>query len=257
MEQGPTKLYAITVAYDGTNYYGWQEQQAEPTITGVLQEIFEVVFSHPIRITGSSRTDAGVHALGQVATFWSHLEIEPQLMMRAWNHRLPTSIQIRTLAIAGDGFHPQHNVQRKTYYYYFCSKRPLPMMAQYVWFYRYRIDHKKLADALQLFVGTHDFKNFCTMAEGDLRSTRRTIESIELRYLHRYRVWRITVRGQSFLHYMIRRIVGAALHVSRNDTFPLTAITDALANKPGHLAGILPKAPAHGLLLRKIQYKDE
>lgn len=255
-DTSPIKLYQMVVAYDGTDYYGWQEQLGLPTVTGELQETFERVFFHPIRITGSSRTDAGVHALGQVASFLSHMNIEPQAMMRAWNYCLPPSIQIRSLEPAVDGFSPQRNVLQKTYHYYFSTHRPLPMAGRYVWFYRYAFDEKKLHDALQLFVGTHNFKNFCTMDEDDLRSTIRTIDSIELCYLKRYKVWRVTVRGQSFLHYMIRRVVGAALHVSRNGRFPLTTITDALQDKPGHLAGILPKAPANGLVLRKIRYQE-
>lgn len=250
------KIYKMVIAYDGTDYRGWQEQFELPTIVGTLQDIFERVFFQSIRITGSSRTDAGVHALGQVASFSASIDVAPNAMMRAWNYRLPPSIQIRSLEIAQADFSPQRKVVQKTYHYYFSTKRPLPMAARYVWFFRYSFNLKKLNAALQLFVGTHDFKNFCTMDEDDLRSTVRSIECIELQYLKRYNLWRVTVRGQSFLHYMIRRIVGAALHVSRNDVFPLATITDALADKPGHQAGILPKAPAHGLVLRKIRYQE-
>ncbi len=251
-----TKPYKIIVAYDGTEYYGWVAQPGLTTVTGTLQDVFQKVFSQSIRIIGSSRTDAGVHALGQVAIFVSPLDITPQAMRRAWNYRLPPSIQIRSLEIADNTFNPQRNVRQKTYHYYFTTKRPLPMAARYAWYYHSAFDRDKLEAALQLFVGTHDFKNFCTMDEGDLRPTERTIDSIELEYLKRYKIWRITVRGQSFLHYMIRRIVGAALHISKNEAFPLSTITDALLDKPGHQAGILPKAPAHGLVLRKIQYRD-
>ncbi len=274
------KTYKMAIAYDGTEFYGWQEQAPAgsrsfdssrglqtqpdrsfksrpevPTIAGAMQDIFELVFSHPIRITGSSRTDAGVHALGQVASFFSHINIEPEALKRVWNYRLPPSIHIRSIEIAPDDFNPQKNVRQKTYHYYFSTSRPLPMVARYVWFYRYPFNPAKLDAALQQFVGTHDFKNFCSMSEGDLRSTVRSIDRIELHFLKRYNIWRITVCGQSFLHYMIRRIVGAALHISRDDQYPVSTIPDALKDKQGHLAGILPKAPAHGLLLRKINYK--
>lgn len=264
IQNEPTlNTYKIIVAYDGTDFRGWQQQSSPlgtnrsiPTIAGTLELIFEKIFSHPIRIMGSSRTDAGVHALGQVASFFSHIHVEPEAMKKAWNYRLPASIQIRSLEIAPDDFSPQRKVRQKTYHYYFSTKRPLPMFARYVWFYRYPFDTEKLNATLQQFVGTHDFKNFCSMDESDLRSTVRIIHSIELQFLKRYNIWRITVNGKSFLHYMIRRIVGAAFHVSRNVQLPISTITDALQDKPGHLAGIMPKAPAHGLLLRKIKYTE-
>ncbi len=242
--------YKMIIAYDGTDYHGWQFQPELTTIAGVLQDRFFAVFKKPIKLLGASRTDAGVHALGQVARFKADFSIDKSLLKRAWNNLLPSSILIRDIIEAPEGYHPQHDVEEKVYYYHFFTSRPLPFYARYALFYKIPLDIDKLKEALQIFVGTHDFRSFCTGY--DKPSTIRTINSIELVYVERYQVYRIIVKGRSFLHYMIRRIVGAALEIASHPEKDLCLLTKALESKHPHQH--LPNAPAHGLMLSSIKY---
>ena len=207
-------VYKLIVAYDGTAYHGWQLQPDLPTITGLLQSRFHSVFKIPIKITGASRTDAGVHALGQVAAFSLDIEIDPGKLLFAWNNALPHDIVIRSLEVAPDDYHPQRKVIQKTYYYHFFDKRPLPFLARYG-YDAGSIDHDKLHEGLQTFIGTHDFRSFCTGHEQE--STIRTIDSIEIKHFSRYGVYRVVVKGPGFLRYQIRRIVGACLDVAAHE----------------------------------------
>lgn len=246
--------YKIIIAYDGTDYHGWQLQQHCSSITQVLQDSFTKVFHKPITIIGASRTDAGVHAAGQVAVGSTDFAIDPQSMREAWNNALPPSVVISSITVADATFHPQRNVRQKTYYYHVFTERPRPFLARYGWYYGKNISLEKLRDCLQIFVGTHDFRSFCTL-EGEQKNTVRTIDSISVEYLERFKVIRIIVRGHSFLHYMIRRIVGAAVTVASREDADKAVLEQALAEKDPRQS--LPKAPACGLLLHNIQYQNE
>lgn len=186
--------YKLVIAYDGTDYTGWQVQPQGTAVANVLQKTFVQCFNKPIRIIGASRTDAGVHALGQVATFETDLNVHPDKIMWVWNNKLPRSLSIRSLQIVDDRFHPQADVKQKTYYYHFFTERPLPFIARYGYFYNYPLDIAKVQDALRVFEGTHDFRSFCT--GDDMSSTIRTIDAISLDYIKRYNVYRISVRGK-------------------------------------------------------------
>lgn len=244
--------YKIIVSYDGTSFYGWQEQCGYPTVASVLQDSFLRVFGQEIKVVGASRTDAGVHALGQVARFYTSREMKPEIMLRSWNGALPKDLHIRSLEPIFDAFHPQHNVASKTYYYHFFVGRPLPMVARYGYYFRHPLDYQKLRESLQIFLGTHDFTSFCFKAH---RHPDRvcTIEHISLEYLPAHRMYRVVIRGNRFLHNMIRRMVGAAIRIAAYEDASLDIIKHALAH-PGTEHAI-PTAPAHGLVLRKILYK--
>ena len=247
----------IIVAYDGTDFFGWQVQPGHKTVAGILQDTFKYVFGSSIIISAASRTDAGVHGLGQVAAFTTELSIEPAQLLHAWQNVLPESILIRSIEVADVHFNPRHNVKQKTYYYHFFQERPLPFISRYGWFYRYPVDIEKLKACLQVFVGTHDFRSFCTGAEYD--NTIKTIESVSIEYMHRFKAHRIIIKGPGFLRYMIRRIVGACLEVASRDNLTIADLQKALDEKNPHQ--LLPSAPAHGLWLYKIAYdskkKDE
>jgi|SRR5579859_6226959 len=245
--------YKLIIAYDGTDYHGWQKQFHDHiTVTQVLEDTFFKVFGKKISILGSSRTDAGVHAAGQVASFSTDIDIDPQQMRLAWNGRLPVSILIRSITRTEVRFNPMNDVAQKTYYYHVLTQRPLPFFSRYGYYYRWNIDIEKLRTALQVFVGTHDFRSFCTLYDKD-KDTVRTIDSIEVVYMPRYKLYRIIVKGYSFLHFMIRRIVGACLEVASRDYLSCADLEHALAQKNPQQS--LPKAPAHGLMLYKIRYK--
>ena len=245
--------YKIIVAYDGTNYHGWQMQHECISVTQVLQDSFKKAFHKLITIVGASRTDAGVHSAGQVAFFSLDFAIDAEDMRFAWNNVLPPSVVIRSITPVSSAFHPQKNVIQKTYYYHIFLKRPLPFFARYGWFFRRPFSLEELRDCLQVFVGTHDFRSFVTL-DDEKKSTIRTIDEISVDYIERYKAVRIAVRGRSFLHYMIRRIVGAALDTASHDHLNRSTLEKALAEKNPQQS--LQRAPASGLLLYKIRYED-
>lgn len=245
--------YKLVIAYDGTDFQGWQRQQYPiVTVAQVLEDTFEDVFFKKIVVVGASRTDAGVHAAGQVAHCRLDFEIDPERLRKAWNNRLPASIFIRSIT-RDDNFHCQHDVEQKTYFYHVFTQRPLPFISRFGWYYRHDIDMNKLQESLQVFVGTHDFRAFCTLDEDKEKDTVRTINSIDVKYIRRLKAYRIIVRGPSFLHFMIRRIVGACIEVASRPDLPICVLNEALASLDPHQ--ILPKAPAQGLILYKIVYK--
>lgn len=250
------KKYKITVAYDGTDFSGWQIQPRAATITSCIQETFFKVFKQPIVVTGASRTDSGVHALGQVATFSSALGLPEKTIHSALNNQLPKSILIRSLEEVKPAFHPQKNVHQKTYYYHLFLKKPIPFIARFGWLYEFinHVDFDKFAQALALYKGEHDFASFCKIEDKE-KSTIRTIDSITLTKIPQYHVLRVTVKGKSFLRFQIRRMVGYALDVARRKEFPVSYIQGLLKNPDPRQ--ILLKADGCGLCLRKVIYHDE
>jgi len=244
--------YKMVVAYDGTAYHGWQKQPEDISIVQVLEHSFQSVFKKKISISGASRTDAGVHALGQVALFALDVKIAPETLKFAWNNSLPADIMILDINFADDSFNPRHGVISKTYHYSFFTKQPLPFVQQYGWYVSRPVNLDLLYQALQVFVGTHDFRSFCTGY--DMQTTIRTIHSIDVTYDDTLQAHRIVVKGPGFLRYMIRRIVGACLAVSFQDQFSLQDLIIALEKKDP--AQTLPNSPAKGLLLYSITYEN-
>jgi tRNA pseudouridine38-40 synthase len=242
-------LYRFCISYTGTAYHGWQIQEKVPTVMGTLSDTFEKVFKQPIALAGASRTDTGVHAYGQVVRGKTIVELDPVYLSEMWNRVLPLDIVVRTAQHASDNFHPRMDVLNKTYWYHVFTERPLPWLAPYGFYCPHSIDQNKLEEMLQLCVGTHDFRSFCT---GEYSDTIRTITAINLIPLPRYGGFRIVVQGPRFLYLMIRRIVGSALYIAarRNCSATLFYDTFTARNATHHL----PTAPAQGLLLRKIQY---
>lgn len=245
------KQYKIIVAYDGTDYAGWIQQKDQPSIVQTLQDTFLRVFKKQISLLGASKTDAGVHAYGQVAIFTTDIVLDSQTMQWAWNNALPASIIIRSLE-QHDTFHPHYNVLQKTYYYHFFVERPLPFFARYGTFISHAIDIKKLERALEVFKGTHDFAAF--YMGNDRNDTIRTIDTITISYDEHYRAYRVEVVGKKFLRHMVRRMIGAALAVASHDTMSVETIKETLMTQKVNYA--LPTAPAQGLLLYNIVYKE-
>ena len=245
--------FKITISYDGTDFCGWQVQKNAPTVASCLQQSFKKVFDQSIDVLGTSRTDAGVHALGQVASFKLDIKIDEKTLLRAWNGALPQSVLIRKLEKVDVGFHPHRNVVQKIYYYHLFLKRPLPFFARYGWLYSFvhLVDWKKFEKALQLYVGEHDFRSFCKLEED--KSTIRTIDSIDVNCFSRYGVLQIVIKGESFLHFQIRRMIGYALDVARRPNLPLDYLKEQL-DKPNPQQTLL-KADGCGLCLRKVIYK--
>ncbi len=260
MNDSTFQRYKIIVAYDGTDFNGWQSQKTDAAICDVLEKSFVKVFKKSPRVVASSRTDAGVHAVGQVAKIDLDFIMDPapfnsveEKIYKIWNAHLPGSILIRSVQPVSRDFHPQKNVLQKTYYYHFFNKKPLPMVSRYGLYFRFPFDLQKMLTSLNVFVGEHDFRSFCTGT--DLENTIKKIDSINLRYYRKFDLYQIEVKGKSFLRYMIRRMVGAALEVARNPELDTEYLRSVLHGKNPHHH--LPNAPAHGLMLRSIKYKQE
>lgn len=245
--------YKLIIAYDGTDYCGWQEQKNKRSITEALKKSFHLVFAKEVIILGASRTDTGVHALGQVALCKTGLDISIQKMKQAWNNALPSNIVIRSLQQERSLFHPHYKVKQKTYHYHFFLSRPLPFLSRYGWYYPYPIDSTMLKKALDFFIGTHNFVSFRS-SEDVRKNTIRTIDVISLTYIKRFKTYRITIKGQKFLHHMIRRIVGASMAVASRNNRSLHVLQEVMAAQNSN--NFLPNAPAQGLLLYNITYTN-
>jgi len=250
--------YKLRIAYDGTAYAGWQQQPHGLSIADTLSAACTQVFKAPCVLVGASRTDAGVHAYDQVARIGMPLAIDPFRMMHALNNALPADIVIRSLEDTDEQFHPQYHVAWKEYWYHLFLERPLPFTARFGWRLPEYIDHfdgELFARTLELFVGTHDFTSFARV-ERDQNPVR-TVDAIYVEQLARYNAVRVVVRGEGFLRYQIRRMIGAALMVARSDAVVSYGDIERLLEKPERTSPAFLKIPGQGLCLRRIVYKKE
>lgn len=241
--------YKLVIAYDGTDYQGWQVQDNGPTVAGTLQDVFFEVFGKKISLLGASRTDSGVHAQGQVAAFSTDLVLPAEQLLHAWHNRLPGDIAIKSLESVVEEFNPHHDVKQKEYVYRFCLQRPDPFSHRYTWHYRWAVDIAKLQEALSVLVGEHDFRSFCT--GDDQATTVRTIDRIAVEQISPD-CFAISFTGERFLRYMIRRITGACIEVASREHLSINDLRSVLQRRnPAHH---LPCAPAQGLTLKHIIY---
>ena len=232
------KRIGLVVAYDGTNYSGWQIQPNGVTIQGVLNDTLTELLGEKIEIMGASRTDAGVHALGNVAVFDTNTRIPGEKISYALNQRLPDDIRIQLS-------------EEKTYEYRILNRKfPVPTERLYSYFYHYKLDVDKMREATSYLIGRHDFASFCGTG-AQVKSTVRTLTGID--------IWRdgdivtIQVRGEGFLYNMVRIIAGTLIQVG-NGQYPPERVKKILEACDRSVSG--PTAPAHGLTLMGIQFFD-
>ncbi|NDD53659.1 tRNA pseudouridine(38-40) synthase TruA [bacterium] len=251
--------YTIVVAYDGTDFHGWQIQPTDCSITSALQEAWFSMMKTPINLLGASRTDAGVHALGQVARFAAALPstVDLEQLRHAWNARLPRGIFIRSLVPSDPGFHPCVNVKQKTYYYTLFLKKPLPFVERFGWYYQFmpQVNLATFAQALQCYVGTHDFGSFCKVDSDNPKDTVRTIDAIKLKHFPRWGALIVEIKGPSFVRFQIRRMIGYALDLARRPHLGVDYLQELLKNPNPQQT--LIKADAKGLCLRRIIYHHD
>ena len=250
--------YKLRVSYDGTQFEGWQQQPNGRAIADVLTDTFKKVFNTSCTLVGASRTDSGVHAYDQVVRVATSLTIDPIRLMHAWNNAVPSDIVIRSAQITDARFHPQYHVAYKEYWYHIFLKRPLPFFGRFGWFlpeYITHFDQDLFAKTLSLFEGAHDFTSFACIDEG--RNPVRTVDRIRVEYVKRYQCVRVVVRGEGFLRYQIRRMVGAGLMVARSGAVVSYDDIVRLLSQPEKKSPAFFKVPGQGLCLRKIVYKEE
>jgi tRNA pseudouridine38-40 synthase len=283
--------WKLTLSYDGTGFSGWQVQPGQPTVQGELQAALGRVTGESPLPQGSGRTDAGVHALGQVASFVLQAAIPAENLCRALNRALPAAVRILEAKTVPATFHARHSTAAKTYEYRVFLEKPTrgdrstpshvwcpPFLARYVYAYQWPLDVGALAEAARSFVGTHNFLSFAA-TDPDVASRRsetdaddpndnhsgehgispptaiRTIfasawaeQEIDGGALLIYRV-----RGSGFLHHMVRNLVGTMLDVGRGYR-SADEIPRMIAARSRAAAG--PTAPARGLFLHSVEYKE-
>lgn len=241
------KNYRLVVGYDGTDFRGWQRQPDGRTVQGVLEEaVFKVTRKRTV-VHGAGRTDAGVHALGQVAGFRGAFKLTDEVLFRALNAVLPADVRVFSLEEAPPGFHARRSARSKLYRYRIVhAPQASPLDRRYVLHWPYPLKLGAMREAARLFVRTADFTAFSSNRD---RSPVRTVTRSELRRSGDEIVY--TVEAQGFLRYMVRTIVGTLLEVGRGRIRPAD-IEEIFGNRDRSLAG--PTAPARGLTLVRVDY---
>jgi tRNA pseudouridine38-40 synthase len=258
--------WKLTLAYDGTCFHGWQVQPGLPTVQGTLATALRHVAGEQVLPQGSGRTDTGVHALGQVASFTLEAPIPPANLLRALNRALPSSIRVLHAEQVAPAFHARHSALRKTYEYRIFPRVPAsrslpdlicpPLLAPFAWDCPWHIDLRLAREAAAHILGEHDFTSFAAVdpevragERGEPRSAIRRIFASEWSEENGLFVYRVT--GSGFLHHMVRNLVGTFVDAAsgRTDAAGIPAI---LARRHRSAAG--QTAPARGLFLVSVEY---
>jgi tRNA pseudouridine38-40 synthase len=239
----------LTIQYDGTHYHGWQMQANARTIQGELTRVISILDHRPVTIYGAGRTDAGVHAEGQVANFFAEREFEPRLLRDAINGNLDSDIRILDVVPAPDSFNARFSAVKKTYQYrIWTSDVVSPFLCRYVYHYRGELDIENMRRSAESLLGQHDFTAF-TVASSDAEDHVRTI--IDLKLEQRSEEMLITITADGFLRYMVRTIVGTLVDVGRGKR-TASSVDVALESRDRSRSG--PSAPANGLTLISVDY---
>jgi tRNA pseudouridine38-40 synthase len=246
--------------YDGTRYLGWQSQKSGGTIQDILRETISGILGEKVRLTGASRTDAGVHALGQTAVFATASALEHTVVMRALNSKLPRDIRIIEAEEVDNTFHPRYNAIRKSYFYLISAdKRQSAFLHPFLWELKTGLDISAMTEAAVHLFGEHDFSSFMGSGCGS-RTQVRTVHALDITRCRELHFMTTSIRGDfirfrivanAFLRHMARNIVGTLVEVGRERISPDT-VGDILRARDRQKAG--PTAPAKGLFLEKITY---
>ncbi len=255
--------WKATLAYDGTDFHGWQVQPERVTIQGTLADAIERVTGERVLPQGSGRTDAGVHARGQVASYWLEAAIPAENLQRALNRKLPESVRVLRAERVEAEFHARHSAKAKTYEYRIWRGEICPPWeARYAWALNWPLDVERMQEAAQAVVGTHDFTSFAA-SDPDLAIRRALDDGDETKTAGNVRVvfesnWRLEgelliyrVRGNGFLHHMVRNLVGTLVDVGRG-AMEAGEMGQILEARSRGEAG--PTAPARGLFLDRVEY---
>ena len=241
----------FTVAYDGTDFHGWQVQPGLETIQGTLERVFAEIEGAPVHVAGSGRTDAGVHALSHAAAVSLANPIPVDNLRKAVNRQLPPSIRVLTVEEAALDFHPRHHAVSKTYEYrIFRGEVCPPLEWRYVHHYPYPLDVDRMTALAPVLEGAHDFAAFAAADDRELASTVRNIFSSKLETAADRLFYRVS--GSGFLKHMVRNIVGTLLEAGKGnlDKDGLRVLLE-----PGTTRRAGPTAPAKGLFLIRVDYE--
>lgn len=241
---------SLTVAYEGTNYHGWQVQPNNITIESVLNQALSDLLGEPVVVAGASRTDAGVHAMGNVAIFDTNTRIPAEKISYALNQRLPADIVVQESKEVAATFHPRHCNSKKMYEYRILNRKFRDPLKRYnTFFYYYDLDVKQMQMAAKYLVGEHDFRSFCS-AHACVETTVRTVYALDVD--KKDDVVTIRICGSGFLYNMVRIIAGTLLQVGSGVIGP-EQVKYILGQKDRAAAG--PTAPACGLTMMGIVFE--
>lgn len=244
------RTFKMILEYDGAGYHGWQQQKRRPTIQQTLEEKIGIITSEKIKVIGSGRTDAGVHALNQVAHFKTSSRLDAGRLCHGINSLLPDDIVIKDLVEVDERFHAQHDVKSKIYLYQILNTPTRSVVYRhYAWHIPYLLDLGNMKEAASFLEGPHDFSSFCATGTHVIGRDR-TVMKIDIKsgpdgFI---RIW---IEADGFLRYMVRNIVGTLVDVGRGKTQP-AELKSILNAKDRQAAG--PTAPACGLFLKKVKY---
>ena len=251
----------LTIAYEGTEYVGWQRQSTGRSIQGCLESALAEIEGASVAVVGAGRTDAGVHALGQVASVQLRHQIAPAALVRAVNARLPSDIRVMAAEVGREPFHARFHATAKTYRYRLLHGAVRnPFDRRYGWYVGDPLDYERMADAGRVLIGEHDFAAF-RAAGSSTPSSVRTLFELSVGRAQRNpwsvgdgaaeTVTIIDTRGSGFLRHMVRVIVGTLVEVGRGQRDP-AAVERALRSRERSTAG--QTAPPHGLFLMRVEY---
>ncbi len=263
----PQRNFKIILEYEGTHYHGWQLQKDRRSLQGEMERAIQEVTQENIRVYSSGRTDAGVHAFGQVLHFHSQTQLSLDILQKALNVHLPVDMVIRELTEVSEDFHALLDAKRKTYYYFIYNHRvPELFLKRYSWQIFRPLDWKKMKEALSYLKGEHDFKSFQSVGT-DVKTTVRTLykarilnstsplvnipQKPEWRWMQHPDLHVVMLEGNGFLKQMVRNIVGTLVEVGYGK-ISVAQFKKILAAKDRKKAG--PAAPAQGLFLVKVSY---
>lgn len=243
--------YKITLEYDGTNYSGWQAQKNAKSIQGTLIIAAQNFLGAPVEIQGAGRTDAGVHALAQVAHLETAQKINTENLRMGLNDNLPAGINILRIENAPPRFHARHHAVSRCYLY-LIAKRRTAFGKKYVWWIKDNLDIKKMQQAIGLFSGFHDFTSFADKRMDKEASTKVNVEKAELRELDN--TIAIRIMGSHFLWKMVRRIVGITAEAGRGKftAADIEQMLNSYSDIPAQFT-----APPSGLFLEKVLYEGD
>lgn len=246
-----THKYELTIAYDGTDFHGWQRQPGVRTVQGVIEDVARRVLREPLTVVGASRTDAGVHAVGQAAHLALARDLPAAAVQRALALRLPADVTVAAVEAVGAVFHATRDARSKQYCYriYADRARPVEQLAQrFAWHVWWPLDTERMRAAAELLIGRHDFVAFAGAGSPRL-STVRSVTRLDVRRVERE--VRIEIEGDGFLYNQVRNMVGTLVEIGRGHWPPQHA-GEILAARDRRLAG--PTAPPHGLCLMWVRY---
>ncbi|MBN2516318.1 MAG: tRNA pseudouridine(38-40) synthase TruA [Deltaproteobacteria bacterium] len=240
----------IIVEYDGTCYHGWQRQPNGSTIQQVLEEKIGTVTQEKVTLISSGRTDAGVHAVNQVANFRTETTINTENLLRGINSLLPADIVVKELSDVDETFHARYDAKSKSYFYQiYTSSIRTALYRNYTWHVYYLLDVSAMRKALLLLEGTHDFSSFCG-ADDDAADHIRTVMKADIEQRKDHLII-ISLDADGFLRYMVRNVVGTLVDVGRGKT-TVVDFSDIMVAQDRTKAGMT--APPQGLFLKEVRY---